>query len=65
MHKLESLKDRDSQGEGDLKRIGQEKQSEKHKYENFKYFSVIQVWWLAMHVGVLFVSLLHSKLSLY
>lgn len=43
MHKLESLKDRDSQGEGDLKRIGQEKQSEKHKDENFKYFSVIQV----------------------
>lgn len=46
--------------ESDLKRIVQGKQG-----GNFKCFSVFQVWLLVINVGVLFVSLLHSKPSLY
>lgn len=38
--------------------------SDECEVENIKHFSVIGVWLLAVDVGALFVSLLHSELSL-
>lgn len=59
------LKDGNRKRQSDLKRSGYEKQNEKHKDDNLKYLSVIGVWLLTIYVGILFVFLLHSKLSLY
>lgn len=65
VYKFESLRDRISKWQAIGNQMVRGSKWKGIKMNILKWFTVIGVWLLAMHVGVLFVSLLHFILSLY